>query len=402
MEPSSQSHAPIGVSGKQTATAASARMLSDAGVPASSAPAVAPALLPRSASESSPPAWVELIPAGIFHGRDGRGPFRLAEPAAVIAATEALKMQAGIPIDYDHATDFAAPEGRPAPAAGWIRELAARDGAIWGRVDWTPRAAAAIRAREYRYISPVFQFDPAEGTVTRLLRAGLTNNPNLCLTAIATAAHLTAAANKDGIMDDFLDQLREALGLDDDASPEDIVDCVRALLAARDGDGNGDDTAASAASPDPARLVAVAEFQKALTELNAMRAERATEKAERLVDDAIRAGKLIPAQRAWATAYCAADAAGFRAFMARQPAVIAAGTELDGEPPRREGRAGILSQAETAICAQLGLKHSDFSQTQARRRRFPPPRARWLSELTITTTSLDARGAVRARVKEHS
>jgi hypothetical protein len=36
--------------------------------------------------------------------------------------------------------------------------------------------------------------------VTRLLRAGLTNNPNLCLSAIATAVHLTAAANKDGIM----------------------------------------------------------------------------------------------------------------------------------------------------------------------------------------------------------
>jgi phage I-like protein len=334
-------------------------MLSDAGAPACSALAASPALLPRSASESAPPAWVELIPAGIFHGRDGRGPFKLADPEAVIAATDALKMLAGIPIDYDHATDFAAPEGRPAPAAGWIRELVARGGAIWGRVDWTPRAASAIRAREYRYISPVFQFDPAEGTVTRLLRAGLTNNPNLCLTAIATAAHLTAAANKDGIMDDFLDQLREVLGLDADASPEDIVECVRALSAARD-DGNDDDTAASAAAPDPARFVAVAEFQKALTELNAMRAERAQEKAEHLVDDAIRAGKLIPAQRAWATAYCAADAAGFRAFVARQPVVIAAGAEFEGEPPRRDGRGAMLSHAETAICAQLGLKHSDF------------------------------------------
>ena len=82
-------------------------------------------------SSSAPPQWVMLIPAGEFSGRDGRGPFRLADPARVIAATEALGLTAGVPIDYDHATDFAAPKGRPAPAAGWIRELAERDGALW-------------------------------------------------------------------------------------------------------------------------------------------------------------------------------------------------------------------------------------------------------------------------------
>jgi phage I-like protein len=108
-------------------------------------------------SSSAPPQWVMLIPAGEFSGRDGRGPFRLADPARVIAATDALGLTAGVPIDYDHATDFAAPKGRPAPAAGWIRELAERDGALWGRVEWTPHGAKAITSREYRYISPVFQ-----------------------------------------------------------------------------------------------------------------------------------------------------------------------------------------------------------------------------------------------------
>ena len=319
--------------------------------PASYAPEKA--LPPRSASQSAPPAWVELLPAGTFHGRDGRGPFRLSNPKAVIAATAGLGMEAGIPIDYDHATDFAAPEGRPAPAAGWIRELEVREGAIWGCVEWTARAAAAIAAREYRYLSPVFQFDPENGIVTRLLRAGLTNNPNLQLTAIATAAHLTAAA-KDGIMDDFLDKLRALLGLTDDATPDDVVDGVRALL-----DDDGSATDVNAALPDPARYVAVAEFQKALTELNAIRAERAREKAEFAVDAALRAGKLIPAQREWAIAYCAADARGFQAFAARQPIVVAGESGLGADPAGRESR-GILSTIENAICTQLGVKNSDY------------------------------------------
>lgn len=322
------------------------------GVPATRAP-VSPALPPRSALRSVPPAWVELLPAGVFHGRDGRGPFHVSDPQAVIAATTSLRMEAGIPIDYDHATDFAAPEGRPAPAAGWIRELDERQGAIWGRVDWTDRASAAIAAREYRYLSPVFQFNPDDGTVTRLLRAGLTNNPNLHLTAIATAAHLTAAA-KDGIMDDILEKLRELLGLDDDATPDDVVARVSALR-----DGAGAATEANAASPDPARYVAVAEFQKALTELNAIRAERTREKAELAVDVAIRGGKLIPAQREWAIAYCAADPRGFQAFSSRQPVIVGGESGLGADPAGRDGR-GILSGVETAICGQLGVKASDY------------------------------------------
>jgi phage I-like protein len=97
--------------------------------------------------DRSAPEWIELLPAGVFYGRDGRGPFRLDDPAAVIEATSALQMSAGLPIDYDHATDFGAPEGRPAPAAGWIRELSVRTGALWGRVEWTARAADSIVAR---------------------------------------------------------------------------------------------------------------------------------------------------------------------------------------------------------------------------------------------------------------
>ena len=110
----------------------------------------------------APPEWIQLIPAGSFHGRDGRGPYLLSDPEAVIKATMALRMHAGIPIDYDHATDFGAPQGSPAPAAGWITEFAIRGGAIWGRVEWTERAARAIRrARVPLHLAGVSVSHPA-------------------------------------------------------------------------------------------------------------------------------------------------------------------------------------------------------------------------------------------------
>ena len=332
-------------------------------------------------SSCAPPEWVMLIPAGEFSGRDGRGPFRLANAARVIAATEALGLTAGVPIDYDHATDFAAPKGSPAPAAGWIRKLEERDGALWGRVDWTPHGAQAITSREYRYISPVFQYSP-DGAVTRLLRAGLTNNPNLYLTAISARAAAVVAPHPEGsnAMDTLLQQLCEMLGLDDDASPDEALAAVRALSEGAHGDDDenddegeaqGDDGAdddgadamGAGAGADPARYVAVAQFQRVLGELNQMRAERANERAERAVDDAIKAGKLIPAQRQWAIAYCQADFKGFAAFAARQPAAFGAGFESAAatftSPPARAATAA-LTATETAICAQLGLSPEDY------------------------------------------
>ncbi len=330
-------------------------------------------------SSSAPPQWVMLIPVGEFSGRDGRGPFRLNDAARVIAATEALGLTAGVPIDYDHATDFAAPKGRPAPAAGWIREFAERDGALWGRVEWTPHGATAITSREYRYISPVFQYSP-DGAVTRLLRAGLTNNPNLYLTAISARAAGAIAPRAEGgkAMDTLMQQLCEMLGLGDDSSPEEVLAAVRALSESADGDDDekggrdgaqGDaganDGAADAmqAGADPARYVAVAQFQRVLGELSQLRVERARERAERAVDDAIKAGKLIPAQRQWAISYCQADFNGFAAFAARQPAAFAAGFDSAAAtftaPPALAATAA-LTATETAICAQLGLSPEDY------------------------------------------
>jgi phage I-like protein len=334
-------------------------VIDTAGAPAS-------ASAPESETAAAPE-WIELIPAGVFYGRDGRGPFRLDDPAAVIASTTALQMNAGLPIDYDHATDFGAPEGRPAPAAGWIRELEARAGAVWGRVEWTTRAASSIVAREYRYVSPVFQFDPKDGVVTRLLRAGLTNNPNLHLTAIA--ASQTAPIDnqaKDQPMEFPVQELRDLLNLDDGASVVDVLAKVRELRAA--GDAAASQSTGTHAH-DPAHYVAMAEFERALTELNALKAERARDRAAHTVEEAIRAGKIVPAQREWAIAYCAADARGFQAFAAKQPSLVGDSLGLSGEPPA-DRRGGGLNPAELAICAQLGLKHSEFVRRKLGRADF--------------------------------
>ncbi len=360
---------------------------------------------------SSAPAWIELLPAGDFAGRDGRGPFRLSNPGAVIAATDGLRMEAGLPIDYDHATDFAAPAGRPAPAAGWIRAMEVREGALWGNVEWTRHGAAAVTTHEYRYISPVFEYSE-DGEVQRLLRAALTNNPNLYLTAISArdarrdtgaAKHITPeshsvaaehACEQVTVMGDLGEQLRDLFGLDEEATPDTIVAEVRRLF--REGGGDSANGAAAVrteithatqngAGADPARFVPIAQFENALTELNRLRAAGARERAGLRVDAAMRAGKIVPAQREWAIAYCQANVRGFEDFVARQPVVIAgSGDDFESEPfagrmsvNDRDGasvagsRAKVaLTRTELTVCGRLGLRPQEYLKRRGMRGDF--------------------------------
>lgn len=92
-----------------------------------------------------------------------------------------------VPVDYDHAIEFAAGSGQPVPAAGWIKSVADgpdKDGILWGGVQWTPKAAEMIKAGEYKYVSPVI--DPSikdnktgEAQGWTLTSAALTNQPVL-------------------------------------------------------------------------------------------------------------------------------------------------------------------------------------------------------------------------------
>ena len=123
------------------------------------------------------PGWMQLFPSGTFSGRDGRGPYT-CDPVSVVAQTRAHNGPLDIPVDYDHQLEFSAVNGQPAPAAGWITALEARDDGVWGHVEWTEKGRAHVAAREYRYVSPVYYHDPS-GVIQSIESVALTNVPNL-------------------------------------------------------------------------------------------------------------------------------------------------------------------------------------------------------------------------------
>ena len=304
------------------------------------ATAHAAALDDLAADGAGVPAWVHLIPVGEFSGRDGRGPYTL-DGARLLAAFAAWG--ADLPVDYEHQGAHAEDNGQPAPAAGWIKALEVRDDGLWGRVEWTARATAMIAAREYRYLSPVFTYDPDDGRTAALLGAGLVNSPNLHLAALNARDAMSPSNPEPPMNEDLAERLRYLLNLPVTSTADDIaaelqkligqlksapVEAMRCALGTTEGDLPGLLAAAHArlsAPPDAALYVPRAEHEAVAHQLAELKTQAQAAAIAGAVDAALASGKVVPAQREAAIALCRTDLEAFKAFVAAAPEVAPAG-----------------------------------------------------------------------------
>jgi phage I-like protein len=309
------------------------------------------------------PEWVHLLPAGIFSGKDGRGPFKLGDAGAVIAASMA---DGKLAIDENHSTDLAGPVGQPSPARGWIVAMQARADGIWGQVKWTPPGEQLMAERAYRGFSPVFQRD-AGGNVTRILRAALTNTPNL--------PQLSTLHHQGPTMD--LTKLRAALGLPDTADEAAILAAasaatsavslhsqhIAAIAAAAGAKASTTDglvvelQAIRATTVDPAR------FTELQSRLDALLRDQARGKATVFIDAAITAGKPINPTRNKLIELHMADPAGIEGLVNAMPSINAGGVVV--QPP--SDGAPVLSAVDREVAERMGIdpvKFAEFNQKQ--------------------------------------
>lgn len=352
------------------------------------------------------PREILLLPAGEIPTRphDDRAPWRNPDADAVVAATRELGLD--IAIDYDHQTQRAEQNGQPAPAAGWIKRLVARDGAVWGEVEWTDRAKAMIEAREYRFISPTFIFEKATRTVARIVGAALTNDPAFYMRAIAradstgrgesdmdlkalakalgladtaTEAEVLTAATAAATAQTALGTITEALGLAADTGAEAVATAAAALAKGRKAiakaaglaeDASAQDVekavaaakASAGGDPDPNAFVPRAEFDRVQERLTSLETDTATASATAAVDQAIKDGKVTPASREWALGYARKDADGFAEFVKGAPTILSSGRVAPAGKPGEGGDA--LTDEERAVCRATGLSEEDFIKSR--------------------------------------
>ncbi len=325
-----------------------------------------PAPLPLLCRELPPgahgaaPDWLLLVPAGQTAGRDGRS-FHLNDPAPVLAAFAAG--QTDVPVDWEHSTHKQAPQGLPAPAAGWVVELQAREGAVWGRVEWTADGAAAITSRAYRYYSPAYYLDES-GAVLGIPSVGLTGKPNLRLPAMNQTDPAPAPteveieitvgpADPETAPMPVPAPLAAALGLSADCTAEAAVAAVAALKEANTVALN------RAAVPDlnlyvprPDLEAALNRAEAAETSLRLAQTAERDKEIEALLQEGLAAARISPPTVAYhrAQAQTPGGIARLREYLGAAAAVLTADTRT-GQPP-----AGplVLNADERAIAAAFG------------------------------------------------
>lgn len=329
------------------------------------------------AGESGPANTIQLFAIGDSPSRNGKPPIvRVKDRAhadSVAAATAAWHKGAPIVVDYDHQSVFGARAGvgGTARAAGWMTRIYADDAGVWAKVDWTEAAASALSAREYRFISPVFHHD-AQGNVIRVVNAALTNTPSLDLAAVASAL-----STEEGSAPMNYGPIAKALGLDEDASEEEILRAIANLnsapatmtaIATALGAAEGADLVAAAAAlkekadnagnPDPAKFVpieTVAELQTSVQSLTASIGVLQGDKRKAKIDQAQAEGRLPPALVAHATSIT--DEAQLDTFLAALPKGGLGTPAVEGEPAAGKGK---LNATELAVATAMGLTEEEF------------------------------------------
>jgi len=314
----------------------------------------------------------QLLPAGVFRAADGSGRpadaphWRLdADSAARLIARVAARANPLV-VDYEHQTLYAEKNGQPAPAAGWFAGSALewRDGAgLFARVDWTPAAAGRIADGEYRYISPVFEYDRASGEVLDLRMAALTNNPGLAgMAAVALTALNDFSTEETTPVNETLKKLLAALGLAENLGEAEAVSAAAALKAKADSaDGLNTQVAAlKAQAPDPAKFVPVETMQELQTQVASLTARLNEGEVAGVVDAALSAGKLLPAQKEWAEDLGKSNLAALKSYVEKTPAIAAlGGMQSDGKDP--SGKINQSTYTERAVIKALGLTVEQFA-----------------------------------------
>lgn len=293
------------------------------------------------------PDWLPMLPIGSFTGRDGRSWIN-NEPEAVIAKS---LQYSKVPFDMEHATELKGPIGEAAPAFGWIDGLKIQGDHIWGHVDWNADGAALIQGKKYLYYSPAFNYT-ADGQVTKLSSSGLTNKPNLFVPAL----------NSENTNMKLPELIAAALGLGADATVDSGVTAIQGLKNAEQVALNrSKEPDLTAFVPKETHQLALNRAETAETALKV----RNDKDAEGLVDAAISAGKIAPANRTMYLAICRTEEgrAQFAEFDKSAPALV--NTDPAKKKELEQQGKQELTDTELAMCRNMGLTKEEFISTKS-------------------------------------
>lgn len=357
-----------------------------------------------------PEKLVQLFPAGYFKSsQDGRpdnvpgGHWYIDSDVAAQVIAQRQTLTNDLLFDYEHQTLNAEANGKPAPAAGWGKNAALvwrEDGLFIKDVQWTDAAAAAIRKKEYRYISPVFSYDKQTGKVIRLINVALTNQPAIdgmqdviaSLSEKFNQSTHSQPQTTESSMNEDLKWLLKLLGLNVDTDIDaaalkqqlnnpDAKLKLAALKAQVAAHGELKTKAqaqeteiaalkagAPAATVDLTKFVPIETYQGLVTEVAALKAQSGADSVDALIAAAEQEGKLIvEAERSYLQSLGQQDMAALKMNLASRTglAALKGENQTNGQkPPEKPARDPVaaLTAEQKSVADQFGISHAELAK----------------------------------------
>ena len=290
-----------------------------------------------------------IVPIGRFEHPQGMQVIDRPTALGILSRLSAL----GRDIVVDYAHESMKQCGR-APAAGWVKTATARltDKGITAKIEWTGEAGELIEAKKYLYLSPVFE--ARDGRITGLVNLGLTNNPNI--PAMPPLVN-QIPTQETPMKKDLTDTLKTLLKLDPDAGDSEIAAAVETLAAeTRPTIASllGDDIALLGLAPDATDD----EVKEKIRTMAGSAVANHDSKVERMINDAVEAGRLRPSQKEWAVSLGRANPESLRMFLVNSGPQVPLGGVITCGSPASPGEA--LTESEAVVCRLLNISEEDY------------------------------------------
>lgn len=332
---------------------------------------------------------IQLLPDGEFSAADGR-PFDVPSRRWLMDQVAADMLLAGlrdrvnkIVIDYEHQTLLSEENGKPAPAAGWLKgtefEYEPGAGLFARNPKWVGEAAGYIENEQYAYLSSVFDYDRKTGRPTRFRHAALVNDPALDgMVALAALKHTTTdddTTQEETLMNELLKKLLAAIGIDitdadlaDENKLKELVDQAVSQVGeqktkATTAEGEVAALKASTGKVDLTQYVPIAVADELRGQVAALSANAGTAELDALISTARAEGRLIASEEKWARDLAEENGtAALKALIDKRPAVAALkGLQSKENPAKKPGEEGdALSAEDLAVCKNAGIDPADY------------------------------------------
>lgn len=311
---------------------------------------------------------IKILPLGEV--KTTKGNFYVDEESVKVMKEYFKKRGLDIVVDYEHQSL----SDKKALAGGWIKDFYIKDNCVVAKVEFTDIAKQEIENKQYKYLSPTLFLK--NGKPIRLHSVALTNTPAIDnMYPLFLSEDLKIELEGDDIKMD-IKKILEFLGLNENATEEDVLKKIEELKANETVEEDLNNEMQLSSNKEIIGILGLKEdateeeIKTGLLNLKnntvskaeflALKEEMAKKEVNTILDEALKVGKIVPAQRESFMKLALSDRDTFDEIMKNQKRVSPIGVTYS-DKLTEEGKKE-LEDIDIQACKDFGLTEEDYKK----------------------------------------